>query len=76
MCRLCCPHLCLAGVWSTLKLNGTISVSRRWLCMPRRCPLLLLHCLVTVDVKASATMEGEGQTAAAPVEMCSSEAEV
>ena len=76
MCRLCCPHLCLAGVWSTLKLDGTISISRRWLCMSRWRPLLLLHCLVTVDVKASATMEGEGQTAAAPVEMWASEAEV
>ena len=44
--------------------------------MPRWCPLLLLDCLVTVDVKASAIMEGGGQPAAAPVEMCSSEADV
>jgi len=44
--------------------------------MPRWCPLLLLHCLVTVDVKASAAMEGEGQTAAAPVEMWAIEVEV
>jgi len=44
--------------------------------MPRRCPLLLLHCLVTVDVKASAAMEGEGQTTAAPVEMWAVEVQV
>jgi len=44
--------------------------------MPRRCPLLLLHCLVTLDVNASAAMEGEGQTAAAPVEMWAIETEV
>jgi len=44
--------------------------------MPRWCPLLLLHCLVSVDVKASAAMEGEGQTAAAPVEMWAIEVEV
>lgn len=44
--------------------------------MPRRCPLLPLPCLVTVDVKASATMEGEGQTAAAPVETWAIEVEV
>lgn len=44
--------------------------------MSRWRPLLLFHCLVTVDVKASAVMEGEGQTTAAPVEMRASEAEV
>lgn len=44
--------------------------------MSRRRPLLLLHCLVTVDVKAGAAMEGKGQTTAAPVEMWASEAEV
>ena len=44
--------------------------------MPTRRPLLLLHCPVTVNVEPSATVEGEGQTAAAPVEMCPSEAYV
>jgi hypothetical protein len=37
--------------------------------MLRRRPLLLLHCLVTFNIKASAKMEGEGKTTAAPVEM-------
>jgi hypothetical protein len=76
MCRLCSPHLCLAGVWSTLEFDGTISISRRWLRVPRWRPLPLLDCLVTVNVNASAAMEGEGQTAAAPAEICSSEIKV